>query len=98
MNEQKKTELSLDELTDVTGGIKLMQELGCHAGALPLTAVTAYNGKIICNLCEMRPELAAKGVLNHLRITHGMTEQEAMAQIPENLKSIQWELPDVAAL
>ncbi len=85
--ENKAFVFSDEELEQVTGGAE-MSGLGgtIGIGAYVFTVLTCGIYK-----CSCGDKPATRAMANHLVNEHGYTREQAMAAVPEELRSIQWD-------
>ena len=86
-NEKKNNitpELNDDKLEQVSGGV-------ITDAIFTFIATVAVGGAYKCNLCPTPIYPAIRALANHLQNMHGFTREDAMAAVPEQYRSIQWE-------
>ena len=82
---KKLAELTDEELAQVTGGAKTGIVL--PAGIFIATMVGGLS--YTCKLCGKKP--ANRAMANHLVNMHYYTREAAMAEVPEDLRAMQWD-------
>ena len=80
---KKLHELTEEELTQVAGGNNPTRA----AGVFIATMVGGLS--YTCGLCGKKP--ANRAMANHLVNMHGYTREAAMAEVPEDLRAMQWD-------
>ena len=80
---KKLAELTDEELAQVTGGKKIIQPVGIFIATM--VGGLSYT----CELCGEKP--ANRAMANHLVNKHYYTREAAMAEVPEDLRAMQWD-------